>query len=126
MSAPMLLETIQTTTGAVLLAGGIALFVVAGVGLTRFPDPYTRLTAVTKSGTLGLVLVLLGVMVTDPSLATGIKLGLSIVLQLLTAPIGGLALSRGTFRSGAALPEPLQYDEMSSHRKALEADAERG
>lgn len=119
MSVLDLLETAQAITGAALLAGGIALFVVAGVGLARFPDPYTRLTAVTKSGTLGLVLVLLGVMVSDPSLATGIKLGLAILLQLLTAPIGGLSLSRGTFRSGAALPRPLQYDEMSKHRGNL-------
>lgn len=109
-------ETLQSAAGALLLAADIALFVVAAVGLIRFPDPYTRLTAVTKSGTLGLVLVLLAVLVLDPSLASAVKLGLAIVLQLLTAPIGGLALSRGTFRSGAPLPRPLQYDEMSTRR----------
>lgn len=126
MTIALFLETAQTLIGGVFLAGGIALFVVAGVGLIRLPDPYTRLTAVTKSGTLGLVLILLGVLVADPNLATGVKLGLAIVLQLLTAPIGGLALSRGTFRSGAGLPQPLHYDEMSAHRKAIEAEAERG
>ncbi|GAB3850065.1 monovalent cation/H(+) antiporter subunit G [Nesterenkonia populi] len=111
-----MIETLQTLAGAVLLGAGIALFVVAAVGLVRFPDPYTRLTAVTKSGTLGLVLLLCGVLAMDPSLAHAIKLILAVVLQLLTAPIGGLALSRGTFRSGAPLPEPLQYNELSGHR----------
>lgn len=111
-----LTETLQAVGGGLLLASGIALFVVAAVGLIRFPDPYTRLTAVTKSGTLGLVLVLLGVLVMDPGVAAAIKLILAIMLQLLTAPMGGLSLSRGTFRSGAALPAELQYDEMSEQR----------
>lgn len=108
---------LQTVAGATLLGVGLALFVVAAIGLIRFPDPYTRLTAVTKSGTLGLVLVLFGVLVMDPSLANAVKLTLAVVLQLLTAPIGGLSLSRGTFRSGAPLPSPLQYDELTGHRE---------
>lgn len=111
-----LAETLQAAGGGLLLAAGIMLFLVAAVGLLRFPDPYTRLTAVTKSGTLGLVLVLLGVLVMDPGVAAAVKLGLAIILQLLTTPIGGLSLSRGTFRSGAALPASLQYDEMSEQR----------
>lgn len=111
-----MIETLQALSGAILLMAGIALFLVAAVGMMRFPDPYTRLTAVTKSGTLGIVLILLGVLVLDPTLANAVKLTLAVVLQLLTAPIGGLSLSRGMFRSGAPLPEPLQYDELTAHR----------
>lgn len=110
--------TLQAIAGAVLLVAGIGLFVVAAVGLIRFPDAYTRLTAVTKSGTLGLCLVLLGVLVLEPTVPNVLKLLLAIVLQLLTAPIGGFALSRGTFRSGAPLPKDLQYDELSDSRAA--------
>ncbi|WP_202863028.1 monovalent cation/H(+) antiporter subunit G [Ornithinimicrobium murale] len=120
MSAIAVIETLQAAGGVLLLAAGITLFGVAAVGLIRLPDAYTRLTAVTKSGTLGLVLVLLGVLVMDPSLASAVKLGLAIVLQLLTAPIGGLALSRGTYRSGAPLPASLQYDELSERRPGME------
>nr|WP_281366319.1 monovalent cation/H(+) antiporter subunit G [Nesterenkonia sandarakina] len=90
---------------------GLALFVIAAVGLLRFSDAYTRLTAVTKSGTLGICLMLLGTLVLDPSIANLITLGLAILLQLMTAPVGGFALSRATFRSGVPLPE-VQYNEL--------------
>lgn len=108
-----LIHTVQSVVGVALLASGVLLFVVAAVGMVRFSDAYTRLTAVTKSGTLGLCAVLLGVLVMDPSWGNAVKLLLATMLQLLTTPIGGFALSRGSFRSGAPLPEHLQYDELS-------------
>lgn len=107
------MEMAQSIIGGALLLVGLLLFVVAAIGMIRFPDAYTRLTAVTKSGTLGLCAVLLGVLVMEPSAANAVKLLLAILLQLLTTPIGGFALSRGSFRSGAPLPEDLQYDELS-------------
>lgn len=106
-----ILSTIQTIVGATALGLGLALFVLATVGLLRFPDAYTRLTAVTKSGTLGICLMLLGTVVLDPSVSSLITLGLAVLLQLLTAPVAGFALSRATFRSGVPLPE-LRYDEL--------------
>lgn len=111
-----MIDTLQAVAGAVLLVAGISLFVIAAVGLVRFPDAYTRLTAVTKSGTLGLCLVLLAVLVLDPTVANGIKLLLAVVLQLLTAPIGSFSLSRGSYRSGAPLPQGIQYDELTASR----------
>lgn len=42
------------------LAGGAFFFVAGSVGLVRFPDIYCRLHAVTKADTLGLGLVVLG------------------------------------------------------------------
>lgn len=107
------MDAIQSIAGLALLAAGVFLFVVAAVGMIRFPDAYTRLTAVTKSGTLGLCAVLLGALIMEPSVGNAVKLLLAILLQLLTTPIGGFALSRGSFRSGASLPENLQYDELS-------------
>lgn len=111
-----MIATLQSVVGAVLLVVGVALFIVAAVGLLRLPDAFTRLTAVTKAGTLGLVFILFGVLVMEPTVANAIKLILAVVLQLITAPIGGVALSRGSFRSHAPLPKPLQYDQLSEHR----------
>lgn len=112
----MILTTVQTVLGAACLAAGVALFVVAAVGLIRFPDAYTRLTAVTKSATLGICLILLGVLILDPGVAAAVTLLLAIALQLMTAPVGGFALSRATFRSGAPLPPGVQYDELAERR----------
>lgn len=108
----MILQTAQSLLASLALAAGVALFVVAAVGLIRFPDAYTRLTAVTKSATLGICFILLGVLVIEPSLAAAIKLLLAITLQLVTAPVGGFALSRATYRSGVPLPSALRYDQL--------------
>lgn len=111
----MILELLQTVLGAASLAGGCLLFVVAAIGLIRLPDAYTRLTAVTKSATLGICLLFVGVLVLDPSLSAAIKLLAAIALQLITAPVGGFALSRATYRAGVPLPPNLRYDELSGH-----------
>lgn len=117
MSPADVLGAVASVVAVSMIVVGVGLFVVAAVGLVRFPDPYTRLTAVTKSGTLGLVLVLLAVMIAAPGVQNGVKLAMAIVLQLLTAPVGGLSLSRGIFRSGARLPSDLLYDEMTDRRQ---------
>ncbi len=52
-----------------------ALFFLAGtVGLLRFPDPLTRLHALTKVDNLGLGLVVLGLLPRAAGLADGLKL----------------------------------------------------
>lgn len=112
MTDASMIQTVQTIAGAAALLLGVALFVLSAVGLVRFPDPYTRLTAVTKSGALGICLILLAVLILQPGVHSAIALGLGILMQLLTAPIGGFALSRGTYQSGVPLPHG-RYDELS-------------
>lgn len=112
----MILDALQTLIGGVGLAVGVLLFVIAAIGLLRMPDAYTRLTAVTKSGTLGLCFIFLGILILDPSLSTAVKLILAVALQLITAPVGGFALSRATYRAGVPLPPDLRYDDLSDHQ----------
>ena len=45
--------------GIVIVALGIGLMVVAGIGLLRFPDIFLRMSAVTKAATMGTSLILL-------------------------------------------------------------------
>ena len=44
------------------VTGGLFFFLAGTVGLLRFPDPLTRLHAVTKADNLGLGLIVLGLM----------------------------------------------------------------
>jgi multicomponent Na+:H+ antiporter subunit G len=44
------------------IAGGVLFFVAGTVGLLRFPDPLSRLHALTKADNLGLGLVVLGLL----------------------------------------------------------------
>ena len=109
MTGPQLLQAAVGGTGIAL---GVVLFLIAALGLLRFPDPFSRLTAVTKSGTLGICLVLLGVLVLAPTPANLVKVLLAVALQLITSPVAGFALSRASFRADAPLPPGMQYDEL--------------
>ena len=115
-AADLLLPTVQTVIGAVIGFVGVLLFVVAGLGLIRFPDAYTRLTAMTKSGSLGICFILAAVVVLHPAPATAITLGLAVVLQLVTTPIGSFSLSRAAYHSGASLPGTV-FNELPAHNE---------
>jgi multicomponent Na+:H+ antiporter subunit G len=77
-------------TVAAVLAG--AFFFMAGtVGLLRFPDTLTRLHALTKVDSLGLGLIVLGVLPRVDRLVDGLKLvGIWLFVQLSGAIISQL------------------------------------
>lgn len=99
--------------GHVLVVIGVGLVAVAAVGLLRLPDPFSRLSAVTKAGVTGVCLVLLGVLALDPSWSNLVKVLLATTLQLVTSPVGGFALGRAAYRSGAPLSGRTRYDELA-------------
>lgn len=80
-------------TVALVTAGG--LFITAGtVGLLRFGDLHQRLHALTKADTLGLGLVVLGLVVQGPGPAVALKLGLLWLLAMLASATNGALLAR--------------------------------
>lgn len=106
---------VQSLLGHAALVVGVGLFVIAAIGLLRFGDAYSRLAATTKSGTLGVCLVLLGVLVLEPTWSHAVILLVAIALQIVTAPVGGFALGRAAFRSDAPMPAGILYDELHEH-----------
>jgi multicomponent Na+:H+ antiporter subunit G len=99
--------------GGVLVALGVGLVATAGLGLLRLPDAYTRMSAVTKPASLGVVLVLLGALALAPSWGNAAKVLAAVVLQLVTAPAGGFAIGRAAYRAGAPLAPQTGYDELA-------------
>lgn len=104
MTAPSVLDA------ALVLLGG-ALVALGGLGLVRLPDPLTRATAVSKAASLGVVLVLLGVLLAEPRPRTAVLVGLILLAHLVTSPLSGLALGRAAYRSGTARPPVTRHDE---------------
>ena len=88
-------------TGEVLALVGATLTLLAAVGVVRFPEVMARMHALTKASTLGVVLVLVGGVVTlhHPNDVTSLLLAAA--LQVLTMPVGANLLSRATYRAGA-------------------------
>ena len=97
---------------AALLLLGVALCVLAGVGLHRFPDVFARMHAATKPATLGLVLVLTaaGMRVSDKRDVA--KLVLIMVLQFVTAPVGAHMVGRAAYWAGTELSPATSVDEL--------------
>jgi len=81
------------------ISAGAFFFFTGTVGLLRFPDPLTRLHALTKADNLGLGLVALGLMPRAESTLSAFKLIVIWLLVLLssasTAQLIGRALRRG-------------------------------
>jgi multicomponent Na+:H+ antiporter subunit G len=100
--------------GGGLVVLGVGLVAVAGIGLVRLPDAYSRMSAVTKAASLGVVFVLLGALALAPSWDNAVKVLLAVTLQLLTAPVGGFAIGRASYRTGAPLAAVTGYDELAA------------
>jgi multicomponent Na+:H+ antiporter subunit G len=93
----------------IFLAIGVFFNLLAGVGLLRFPDVYTRLHAGTKCTTFGSIFVCGSVIIlglkmwylgsTDGSVLV-IHSAVALVAILITNPTGAHAIARAAHRSG--------------------------
>ncbi len=93
--------TVDTVVASALICAGVALAVVAGVGIVRFPNVFARMHAATKPATLGLILVAAGAAVEVGGTGNVTRLLLVIMLQVITAPIAAHMVGRAAHRRGA-------------------------
>jgi multicomponent Na+:H+ antiporter subunit G len=99
---------------------GIALMVVAGIGLLRMPDLLTRMHASSKAGTLGAILVLVAVALHFGDAAITVRVIVVCVFLLLTAPIASHVIARAAYRTGVPMSRETMVDEL---QEALESDS---
>lgn len=87
---------VDVISGTLHIAGA-ALVLLAGVGVLRFPDLYSRMHAATKAATLGFLLVAVGTAIElEGNLA---KLVLAVLLVFITAPVAAHLLGRSAYRA---------------------------
>lgn len=99
--------------GAICLLLGALLCLAGAVGLVRFPDTLSRLHAVTKPQTLGLILALLGLALTLRTWAAITTLLIVGAAQFFTSPVSAHLVGRAAYRNGRVDPETLDVDELS-------------
>ena len=97
-----------------LLIGGI-LSIVAAAGVLRMPDIFTRMHAATKSGTVGVSAVTVGMMIHFNTITVTSKGVLVIAFFLLTAPVAAHMIARAAYRSGVSLWILTRIDEWKTH-----------
>jgi multicomponent Na+:H+ antiporter subunit G len=118
----------------VFIGIGIFFNVLAGVGLLRFPDVYTRLHAGTKCTTFGSIfligsVVLIGLKMWWEQDTNGSVLAIHSVLALiailLTNPVGAHAIARAAHRSGVK-PARAVIDELDLKSMDNTSEKEKG
>jgi multicomponent Na+:H+ antiporter subunit G len=102
----------------VMIGLGVALILLAAVGILRFPDVLTRANAATKATGLGLAAILVGVALALGTTRAWVTLGLAFLVQLVTAPVSGHVLARAAYRSGAPLWEGTRWDDLREHYRS--------
>ncbi|MGM9919717.1 MAG: monovalent cation/H(+) antiporter subunit G, partial [Bhargavaea sp.] len=100
---------------AVPLIVGVVFTLVTAVGLHRFPDPYTRAHAASKSSTVGVLGILLSVFLhfwlVEDHFNPRILLG--ILFLFITAPVGGHMMARAAYFAGVKPSELTVKDELA-------------
>jgi multicomponent Na+:H+ antiporter subunit G len=93
---------------------GVVFTLVTAIGLLRFPDPYTRAHAASKSSTVGVLGILLSVFLhfwlVEEHFNPRILLG--ILFLFITAPVGGHMMSRAAYFAGVKPSELTVKDEL--------------
>ena len=105
-----------------LLTGGF-LSLVAAVGVIRMPDLFTRMHAATKTGTVGVSAITIGMMLYFSEVTVTSRGVLVIAFFLLTAPVAAHMIGRAAYRSGVSLWIFTRIDEWKTHGE-IEKDDE--
>lgn len=114
-------------TGEVLALLGALLALSAAVGVIRLPTPLSRMHALTKASTVGVVLLALGAAFALPTLNDATSALLAGGLQLLTLPVAANLLARSSHRAEQRQDaERAESDQAAAEQAAAgRADAER-
>jgi multicomponent Na+:H+ antiporter subunit G len=104
--------SVLDVVSSALLLSGVALALLAGLGLVRFPDVFSRMHAATKPATLGMLLVTVGAALRQDEGSNATKLLLVAAFQFLTAPVAAHMIGRAAYRSGTGALDELVVDEL--------------
>lgn len=86
--------------GLIVMSVGLFFLGVSSVGLFRLPGFFARVHAVSKSETLGIALVLGGLMIHDGVSLVSFKLALIVVFVATANPVAAHLLTRAAVRTG--------------------------
>jgi multicomponent Na+:H+ antiporter subunit G len=91
---------IQNLLSMLFVIAGMVFIFAGSVGVVRLPDFYSRTHAISKSDTLGVMLMIVGLIVHEGLTLNSLKLGLIVFLVALANPIGSHALGHAAYIMG--------------------------
>ncbi len=118
----------------VFIGIGVFFNLLAGIGLLRFPDVYTRLHAGTKCTTFGSIFLIGSVVLIGLNMwwakdtngsVLAIHSAVALIAILLTNPVGAHAIARAAHRSGVQ-PVGAVIDELAEKPAEMTPVSEKG
>lgn len=103
-------ETIQVWIGGGIMVLGAVFYLIGALGIIRLPDVFARIHAASLVDTLGMLLLVLGMLVIEGFSQNTLRLFMIAMFILFTAPVATHALSRAALKEGV---EPDLSDEES-------------
>lgn len=103
---------IREVISAFLMIFGAVLILISALGVVRMPDLYLRMSASTKSATLGVGAILLGSAIYFNELGVASRAVATIFFILLTAPVAAHMMGRAAYFNGVPLWDGTRYDEL--------------
>lgn len=91
---------IQIIISILFISLGILFMLVGSIGIIRLPDFYSRTHSTSKSDTLGIIFVILGLVIYEGFTQSSFKLILVVLFIALSNPIGTHALARAAMKKG--------------------------
>jgi multicomponent Na+:H+ antiporter subunit G len=94
---------------------GAIFILLAGVGVLRMPDVYSRMQAAGKAATMGVVLLALAAAWHFAAAAVIIRVVLICVFVLVTAPLAAHVMARAGYAAGVPMdPREARIDELEA------------
>lgn len=112
-------------TAALFLLSGSIFMLIAAVGALRLPDFYMRVHAITKAGTLGVGLILIGIAVFFNDLSVTTRTIAVFAFVLFTAPVAAHMIGRAGYLDRVPLWEGTLVDQLQEHYDDLVAKSMR-
>ena len=116
----MIWTDIFDIAGAIFLMLGASLAFIGAVGLVRLPDLFARMHAATKPQTLGLLLILIGLALSERTWSSVATLLIVMGAQALTAPVSAHMLGRSGYRAGVGEGDLLHHDELGEAYRRMQ------
>lgn len=111
------MDAILEVIGSILIVGGLLFSALGVVGILRLKDTYSRLHASGKTGTLGVILLAVGVAFIMPE--TALKVIALVIFLVFSNPVASHAIAAAVYRSESDVPEA--EDPVATHTEGLRA-----